>query len=50
MMNVYAELQKILWYPSYKRIKTETERFAGAEETFVLKHGTERPSGRNLHF
>jgi prolyl-tRNA synthetase len=38
MMNVYADFaQKFMAIPVVKGIKTETERFAGAEETFCIE-------------
>jgi prolyl-tRNA synthetase len=36
MMNVYADLLKISWQ-FQQGIKTETERFAGAEETYCIE-------------
>ncbi|WP_395043035.1 proline--tRNA ligase [Flavobacterium sp.] len=38
MMNVYAEfVQKFMAIPVIKGIKTESERFAGAEETYCIE-------------
>jgi prolyl-tRNA synthetase len=38
MMNVYAEFaEKFMAIPVVKGIKTETERFAGAEETYCIE-------------
>jgi prolyl-tRNA synthetase len=37
MMNVYGFCRRFYGYPSCKRIKTETERFAGAEETYCIE-------------
>jgi prolyl-tRNA synthetase len=37
MMNVYADFAEDFGYPSCKGIKTETERFAGAEETYCIE-------------
>jgi prolyl-tRNA synthetase len=39
MMNVYADFaQNFMAIPVVKGIKTETERFAVAEETYLSKH------------
>jgi prolyl-tRNA synthetase len=37
MMNVYADFAENFMNSSNKRIKTETERFAGAEETYCIE-------------
>lgn len=38
MMNVYAEfVENFMAIPVIKGIKTETERFAGADETFCIE-------------
>jgi prolyl-tRNA synthetase len=37
MMNVCGFCRRFYGYPSCKGIKTETERFAGAEETYCIE-------------